>query len=124
MNLSLLYSPRRLSQRIAFGWYRRTNPGIPLLAIQAVEFLAEYLRPTNVLLRIRRIRIGDSTRRYANKCKHVTAVENMPEWGELTDSPTPEIRWFVLATSGWRRVNFTDGVHRTAVLFSPEPRAA
>jgi hypothetical protein len=40
-------------------------------------------------------------------------------WGELTDSPTPEIRRFVLATSGWRRVNFTDGVHRTTVLFSP-----
>ncbi|NQW48984.1 MAG: hypothetical protein HQ464_14585 [Planctomycetes bacterium] len=213
MNLSLVRSPRRLFQRIAFWWYRRSNPGIPLLAIQAVEFLGDYLRPTDILLEYGS---GHSTRWYAGKCGHVTAVENIPEWAEivrreiascdnvtlrvfpgfdpvqtggggfgahsdrpyeglqssaayaafidtfpdghfdvivndgwcrhqigarsltklrpggimiwddvhwseLTNSPTPEIRRFVETVSPWRRVSFSDGVHRTTLLFSPGP---
>ena len=107
MRLSLLYRPRIAARRFSVWSYHRRHPGLPLLAIPAIEFLADWIKTSDSVLEYG---AGHSTRWYASRCQHITSVENIPEWAEIVHRETAacgnvDLRLF----AGWDPARPGDG---------------
>jgi predicted O-methyltransferase YrrM len=109
------------------GERRRGEPTVPLLAMQAVQFLDGWLRSGDVMLEYGS---GDSTRWFAKRVGRLVSIENDPSWyervkGQIAGAPSVELHlvqgewgrrlddpslpdWRVLAPSGY--VAFLEGI--------------
>lgn len=59
--------------------YRRRNPDLPWFSPQAIEFLTDYLLPSDTGLEFGS---GRSTLWFAQKISHLTSVEHNADWAE------------------------------------------
>jgi predicted O-methyltransferase YrrM len=132
MKIGRHLTPRYLYHRSYIELWRRSErrrgePTVPMLAMQAVQFLDGYLRSGDVMLEYGS---GDSTRWFARRVGRLVSIENDPswyervkgqtaghpgvelhliqgEWGRRLDDPAlPD--WRVVAPSGY--VEFLEGI--------------
>jgi len=71
------WTPRYIYNRIRWGIYQRRNPDKPWLAPRAIELLSTMLVPSDVGLEWGS---GRSTCWFAGRMKHLTSIEDNPQW--------------------------------------------
>lgn len=77
MGLGKHLTPRYILQRARWELWQRRYPTLPWLVPQAVEFLAQWLRPTDLMVEFGS---GRSTAWFARRCGHVVSIEHHPGW--------------------------------------------
>lgn len=96
MRIDTRLTPGHIVRRAKARAFERRTPYCPLLARPAVEFLAQWLRPTDVVLEYG---AGRSSRWFADRVASLDSVETDPVWydrvqGLLAGSPNARIHLF------------------------------
>ena len=71
------WTPRYAWHRARWEWWQRRNPTLPWLVPEAVDFLRQWLRPTDLMVEFGS---GRSTAWFARHCGHVISIEHHPGW--------------------------------------------
>ncbi len=75
-----LWTPRYIFDRIGVMLYERRHPDAPWLTKQSVEFLSQWLKPTDIGFEWGS---GRSSLWFAQRIRHLTSVEHDPLWYEI-----------------------------------------
>jgi hypothetical protein len=77
------WTPRYIVNRAKLWQYEKRHPADPWLTSRAIEFLSQWLRPTDVGFEWGS---GRSTLWFAKRVKHLTSIEHDPAWYEIVQS--------------------------------------
>ena len=83
------WSPRYIRDRIALAAWRASHGNEPWLAPRAVEFLDQWIRPTD---RIAEFGSGRSTSWFAQRAREVCSVEHNVEWHQRVSKRLGELK--------------------------------
>ncbi|MCF6354597.1 MAG: hypothetical protein L3J26_05755 [Candidatus Polarisedimenticolaceae bacterium] len=81
-------TPRYVWNRFALMAYERANPELPWLTRDMINILGEWLCSTDVGLEFGS---GRSTSWFAKRVRHLTSVENNPEWFEIVQNQIQDL---------------------------------
>jgi hypothetical protein len=122
------WTPRYVVNRINLWQYVKRHPAAPWLTSRAIEFLSQWLRPTDVGFEWGSGRI---TLWFTKRIKHLTSIEHDSAWYEIVQSrlklqQLDNLQHRLLAwqtiyahINGWRALWTSNGISDTGIFWCP-----